>query len=244
MIESNIFICGCGKEFKTVTGFEKHRSACVYSNIDLNKIYMLGNMINECGKKLFQAPLGKIKKYAKENQITFADAQKKLHNDEIYKYRKSLWDILKIWNAELLPSEYRHFLIWAFNTYKEITLLSLRNTLGNTKIIYRYNIENTTKNIGKRINDSLIHIHEHGNFSNDFEFVDALSSGNVSIYYVLFNDWLAQNWFGRLDQDLQKELEDNVKLASKIILDRLNKDEFNLLQKLACSSTPVIYCMK
>lgn len=238
-----MFVCNCGKEFKTEGGLNRHVVDCPYASMDFNKIYNLGDMINEVDKKLFHVALGKIKKYAKENQIEFDQAKKILQKEAIYKYRKSLWDILNVWKDELLASEYRPFLKWVWKTYKEITLLSLRNTLSNTKIIYRFNLENTASMIGKRIDDSLIHVHEHGEFSNDFEFVDAIMSGQISMYYVLFNDWLAQRWFGRLDIDLQKELEDHVNIASKTVLDRLKKEEFELLQQLACTGTPRIYEM-
>jgi hypothetical protein len=235
--------CNCGKEFKTENGLSKHVSECPYAELVVEKIYNLGHMINEVDKKLFHVALGKIKKYAKDNQISFEQSQKILQEEAIYKYRKSLWDILMVWKDELLASEFRPFLKWVWKTYKEITLLSLRNTLSNTKIIYRFNLENTTFMIGKRIDDSLIHIHEHGDFSNDFEFVDAIISGQVSMYYVLFNDWLAQKWFGRLDIDLQHELEEYVQIASKTVLDRLKKEEFELLQTLACTETPKIFTM-
>ena len=236
-----MFSCNCGKEFKTENGLIKHRTACPYAEINLEKIYTLGYMIDEVDRKMFHVPLGKIKRFAKENDIEVDQAKRQLQKDAIYKYRKSLWDILNVWKDELLASEYRPFIKWVWKTYKEITLLSMRNTLSNTKIIYRFNLENTAAMIGKRIDESLIHIHQHGEFTNDFEFVDAIMSGQVSMYYVLFNDWLASNWFGRLDMDLQKELEEYVKLASKTVLERLKHDEFELLQSLACTNTPKIY---
>lgn len=117
----------------------------------------------------------------------------------------------------------------------------MRKILSNSKIIYRFNIESTSKAIEKRIGESLIYIHEHGEFSNDFVFVDRIMSGNVSVYYVLFNDWLAQKWFGRLDMDLQKELQDHVDLASKTVLSRLSSEDFDKLHTLAESDTPVIH---
>lgn len=236
-----MFSCNCGKEFKTESGLTKHKADCPYADLSVEKIYRLGYLIDEVDKKLFHIPLSKIKKFAKENQIEVDDAKRQLQKEAIYKYRKSLWDILNVWKDELLASEYRPFLKWVWKTYKDITLLSLRNTLSNTKIIYRFNLENTATMIGKRIDESLIHIHEHGEFTNDFEFVDAIMSGRVSMYYVLFNDWLAQQWFGRLDIDLQKELEEYVELASKTVLERLKREEFDLLQSLACTNTPKIY---
>lgn len=236
-----MFSCNCGKEFKTESGLSRHKSECPYAELSIDKIYNLGYLIDEVDKKLFHVPLSKIKKVSKENQIDVDNARRQLQKEAIYKYRKSLWDILSVWKDELLASEYRPFLKWVWKTYKDITLLSLRNTLSNTKIIYRFNLENTTSMIEKRIDESLIHIHEHGEFSNDFEFVNAIMSGQVSMYYVLFNDWLAQKWFGRLDIDLQKELEEYVHLASKTVLERLKKEEFELLQARACANTPKIY---
>ena len=238
-----MFECNCGKEFKTSTGCDKHKLNCDYATINFNKIYNLGIMIDETNNKIFHIALGKIKKHSKTMNISFEQSKRELQQQEIYKYRKSLWDILQIWEHELLTSEYRTFLIWVWKTYKDVSLLSLRNTLSNTKIIYRFNIENTTQMIEKRISESLIYIHEHGTFSNDFEFVNFIISGNVSMYYVLFNDWLAQKWFGRLDLDLQKELEEHVQIASKTVLERLKKCEFNKLQHLANTSTPSIHAM-
>ncbi len=238
-----MFTCNCGKEFKTENGLTKHKTDCPYADLNIDKIYNLGYLIDEVDKKLFHVPLSKIKKFAKENHLEIDKAKRLLQKEAIYKYRKSLWDILTVWKDELLASEYRPFLKWVWKTYKDITLLSLRNTLSNTKIIYRFNLENTVSMIGKRIDESLIHIHEHGEFSNDFEFVNAIMSGQVSMYYVLFNDWLAQNWFGRLDVDLQHELEEYVQLASKTVLERLKQEEFVLLQTKACTDTPTIYRM-
>src|SRR5574343_1086875 len=99
-----MFECNCGKEFKTEGGLSRHIVECPYADIDLNKIYLLGEMIDEVDKKLFHVALGKIKKYAKENQIEFNDAKKLLQREAIYKYRKSLWDILNTWKDELLAS--------------------------------------------------------------------------------------------------------------------------------------------
>lgn len=236
-------VCNCGKEYKLEKSFNKHLEECLYASMDLEKIYNLGYMINDVDKKLFHVSLAKIKKYSKDNNCDIDIAKKELQKDIIYKYRKSLWDILIVWKTELLASEYRHFLHWIFKTYKDITLLSLRNTLSNTKSIYRYNLENTVAMMSKRIDDSLLFIHQHGEFSNDFEFVDSILAGNISMYYVLFNDWLAQTWFGRLDIDLQHELEEYVEIASKTVLDRLKPKEFETLQTLACNETPKIFEM-
>ena len=238
-----MFNCNCGKEYKTESGFLKHNESCQYADLSLEKIYMLGYMIDIYDKKMFHVALSKIKKYSKDNNLDFDIAKKELQKSSIYKYRKSLWDILLVWKDELLVSEYREFIKWVFNTYKDISLISLRNTLSNTKIIYRFNLENSAVMIGNRINDSLIYIHENHDFSNDFEFVNAIMSGQISMYYVLFNDWLAQKWFGRLDKDLQDELEEYVEIASKTVLDRLKHKEFDLLHELASTDTPNIYRM-
>jgi len=238
-----MFICNCGKEYKTETGFVKHQKNCPYIDLNINKIYNLGYMIDNVDKRIFYVPVGKIKKKSKENNITFEEAKKIIQQENIYKYRKALWDILIVWKNELIPSEYRHFLKWCWKTYKDITVLSMKRILGNSKVLYRYNLEHTSFMIGKRIDDSLIHVHEHGDFSNDFEFVANIISGNISMYYVLFNDWLATQWFGRLDIDLQNELNEYVEIASKTVLERLKKKEFDLLQQLACTVTPKIYDM-
>lgn len=238
-----MFECKCSKEYKTETAFNKHVLICPYTNIDLTKIYAIGKLINEENKFLFHVALGKIKKYAKDNEISFDDAKTVLQKEVIYKYRKSLWDILNVWKTDLLPSEYRVFIKWVFKTYKDISLISLRNTLSNEKILYRFNLEHTAKMIEKRVDDSLRYVHNNKLFSNDFVFIDAIMSGEVSMYYVLFNDWLAEEWFGRLDVDLQSELEDYINIASKNILDRLKHKEFDVLQTLANSDTPIIYEM-
>lgn len=238
-----MFACNCGKEYKTEKGLSSHQEKCDYADINIDRIYKLGGMIDDVDKKLFHVSLGSIKKYAKLNTVEFDDAKKILQQEIIYKYRKSLWDILMVWQDSLLVSEYRSFLKWIFKTYKDINLLSLRNTLCNGKIIYRYNMETSREMIEKRIDNSLIYIHEHGEFHNDFVFVDAILSGNISMYFVLFNDWLAQKWFSRLDMDLQKELEEYVEIASKNIINRIKPDDFDILQKLANTIKPVIHRM-
>lgn len=235
--------CICGKTYKTSKGHMNHIANCEYVNMDLKKIYRLGKMIHETNKFLFHVHFGKLNKYKKENECTRDEAYEILLKENIFKYRKTLWDILETWKAELLPSEYREFLKWVFKTYNDITLLSLRNTLSNTKIIYRFNLENSKAMIETRINDSLLYIHNNKEYSNDFEFVDNIMYGNISMYYVLFNDWLAEKWFGRLAVDLQKELSDYVDIASKVIIDRIKHSEFEELQELANSDTPLIHEM-
>lgn len=236
-----MFNCNCGKEYKTEKGFLKHIDVCSYADIDIDKVYMLGEMIGELDRQLFHVHLGTIKKHSKVNEISIKESRKILQLAAIYKYRKTLWDILLVWRDELVVSEYRFFAKWVFKTYKDIALISLRNTLSNTKILYRYHLESTAIMIGRRIDESLLFIHEHGEFSNDFEFTDIVMSGKVSIYYILFNDWLAKKWFGRLDVDMQKELYYNINMASNIIVDRVSHSEYDLLHELACTDTPSIY---
>jgi hypothetical protein len=236
-------ICNCGKNYETEKKFINHQRTCKYVELDLKKVLTFGYMLDEVDRHLFHVPLSTIKKYSKDNNVNIENAKKELKHVIITHYKKSLWDILLVWEHELLVSEYRQFAKWVWKTYKDISLISLRNILSNKKIIYKYHLESTPSTIKKRINDSLIYIHEIGEFHNDFEFVDVLFSGKVSIFYVLFNDWLATQWYGRLDSDLQNGLLENVNLASKIILDRLKPDEFDMLQKLACSNTPVIHAI-
>lgn len=245
-----MFSCNCGrKPYKTKKPFLNHQEKCEYGDLDFDKIVLLGNLINdEIG--LFRPRPISIRKRMRDENETEEEAKKHLtiyganpKSESINKYRKSLWVIYKVWKEELLISEYREFIKWAFKTYKDIALISMKSMLSNTKVIYRFNLEHTASMIGRRIDDSLIFIHENHEYVNDFEFVEAITTGNVSMYYVLFNDWLAAKWFGRLDQDLQKELEDLVDIASKTVLERLKQDEFMLLQKLACTDTPKIYDM-
>ena len=238
-----MLVCNCGKEYKTTKGLSSHQNKCEYAELDINKVYKIGHMIDEINRKLFNVAIGSIKKFAKVNNTTFDDAKKILQEEAIYKYRKSIWDILLIWDETLLASEYRIFLTWVFKTYRDINLISLRNTLCNRKIIYRFNLETTPNMIQSRIDSSLIYIHENHVYDNDFVFVDHILNGNISMYFVLFNDWLAQIWFARLDMDLQKELEEYVNIASKAVLDRLKPTEFDKLQELANSDTPIIHTM-
>jgi len=238
-----MFTCICGKSYKTEKGYLKHTVTCPYTDMNLKQVYRLGNMIHDSNKFIFHVQVGKINKYRKENNCSRDEAYDILLKENIYKYRKTLWDILEAWKEEMLPSEYREFTRWIFKTYKDITILSLRKTLTNTKIMYRFNLENTVTMIEKRIDDSLRYIHEHNTFHNDFDFVDSIMTGDVSMYYVLFNDWLATKWFGRLDVDIQEELSDYVEIASKVIIDRVSPSEFDKLQELSNTDTPMIYEM-
>jgi len=238
-----MFNCNCGKTYKTETGYNKHISNCKYVDLDPDKVYRLGKLISEYNKFLFRAPLGKIRKVAKDENVSEDIAKDIVLKQVILKYKKSLWDILLVWREALLVSEYRVFIKWVFSTYKDINLLSLRSTLTNPKIIYRYNIEHTVDMITGRIEDSLLFLHNKKEFSNDFEFINHIIIGDISMYYVIFNDWLAEEWFSHLDTDLQKELEDLVEIATKTVLERINCDDFDILQKLACSETPKIHRM-
>ena len=238
-----MFECNCGKSYKSEAGYKKHIQTCEYVDLEINKVYSLGKIINESNKFLFHVALGKIRKLAKEKGISQDIARDMLQKEAILKYKKSLWDILEYWKEELVVSEYRVFAKWVFRTYKDITLLSLRNTLTNPKIIYRYNLEHTADMIAGRIDDSLLFLHNKNVFTNDFEFIDHIMVGDISMYYVIFNDWLAEEWFGRLDIDLQKELEHLVDIVTKTVLERIKPSEFEKLQTLACSQTPKIYEM-
>ncbi len=238
-----MFNCICGKSYKTEKGHLKHAVTCQYVTMNLTKVYRLGKMIHDCNKFLFHVHFGKVNKYIKENGCTREEAQNILLEQNIYKYRKTLWDILEAWKEEMLPSEYREFTKWIFKTYKDITLLSLRNTLSNPKIMYRFNLEHTADMIEGRIDSSLLYIHKNHTFHNDFDFVDSIMTGDVSMYYVLFNDWLATKWFGRLEADIQKELTDYVEIASKVIVNRVSHTEFDELQELSNTDTPKIYEM-
>lgn len=238
-----MFACNCGREYQREKSFIAHQEQCVYKDLDLKTVYWIGSIIDDANSNIFRVSIGPVKKYAKENNLEYNTAKEILQKELIYKYRRSLWEINLVWTEELLISEYREFAKWVFATYKDISLISLKSMLANTKVIYRFNFEHTAQIIGRRIDDSLTYVNEHDEFVNDFEFVAAVTSGDISMYYVLFNDWLAEKWFGRLDRDLQKELECLYKIASKTILERLTADEFDLLQKLAGTSTPVIFEM-
>jgi len=238
-----MFECNCGKSYKTEKGYTKHLESCDYADIEIDKVLRLGMIINDCNKFLFHVALGKIRKTAKEKGVSQEIAKDMLQRDAILKYKKSLWDILEYWKEELVISEYRVFAKWVFATYKDISLLSLRNTMTNHKIIYRYNLEHTADMIENRIEDSLLFLHNKNTFSNDFEFINHITVGDISMYYVIFNDWLAEEWFGKLDIDLQKELEHLVEIVTKTVIERIDPEEFETLQTLACSETPKIYEM-
>ena len=90
-----MFTCNCGKSYKTEAGYNKHINACEYADLDINKVYMLGKLINDSNKFLFHVALGKIRKLAKEEGISQDIAKDKLMKDAILKYRKSLWNRVK-----------------------------------------------------------------------------------------------------------------------------------------------------
>ena len=234
--------CVCGKEYKIKKSYLNHLDTCKYSNASLERMYLLGYMIHEVNGNLFRPTIAKAKKLMKNDNLTKDNAMDKALQNNIYEYRKTLWDILEVFEHMLLPSEYRRYVRWAFKTYKgDVFLMSLRNILGNTKVIYRFNMEYNASVIKTRIDSSLIYIHEHGEFANDYDFADAVAIGDISLYYILFNTWLAEKWFGRLDLDLQNELAPNIEIVSNLIIDRVNGNEFEELQKLADTLTPTIY---
>ncbi len=235
-----MYECNCGAEYKTEKGLLKHINKCEFVDMDLNKVYRLGKIIqNE--SDLFHVHFGKLKKYMKENNLSMDEAREILLKHNIYSFRKSIWNILEVWKDELIPSEYRIYTKWIFKTYNDISKMSLRNVLSNTKSIYRYNMEHTKDMIEKRINESLLYTHKNPEFVNDFDFVDAIMTGDISMYYILFNDWLAEKWFGRLDNDLQCEMASFIEIASGIIVERVSHQEFDELNTLAMSDTPIIH---
>lgn len=236
-----MIICNCGIKYKTERNFLKHQPTCQYKELDIKIVKYVGNLINDVDSHIFNVSSSKITKFAKENKISREEAKKTMMENEILHFKKSLWDIYLVWKEMLIPSEYRTFLKWVWKTYSDISAISLKGILGNQKIIYKFNIEYTEKMISKRIDDSLIYLHEHGEFGNDFEFVNAVISGNVSMYFVLFNDWLASYWFGRLDSDLQDELSELVEIAGRNVLNRLNEDEFVKLNNMANTVNPIVH---
>ena len=235
-----MFSCTCGKDYKLEKPYLKHLDICEYSEASLQKMYMIGLMINEKKPLLFRPSIASTKKLMKSMKLSKDEAMSEALKLNIYKFRKSLWNIIKVFEHTLLPSEYRLYISWVFDTYPDIFLESLRNVIGSTKTIYRFNMEYNAKMIKGRIDSSLVYIHEYGEFQNDYDFADAIATGDISLYYVLFNTWLAETWFGRIDLDLQNELTPNIDIVSKLIIERVNHKEFEELQLLADSDTPTI----
>lgn len=235
-----MFNCTCGKEYKTEKPYKKHIDTCKYADSSLQTMYMLGLMIHEQKPLLFRPSIASAKKLMKAMELNKDDAMAEALKANIFKFRKSLWDLIEVFECTLLPSEYRLYIKWALKTYPDIFLESMRNVLGSTKTIYRFNMEYNATTIKKRIESSILYIHEYGDFHNDYDFADAIVTGNISLYYVLFNTWLAETWFGRVDLDLQNELTPNIEIVSKLIIERVNHKEFEELQTLADSNTPTI----
>jgi len=235
-----MFSCTCGKEYKTEKPYLKHIDICEYAESSLQKMYMVGLMIHEKKPLLFRPSIASAKKLMKSMELNKDEAMAEALKANVFKFRKSLWDIIEVFEHTLLPSEYRLYIHWALDTYPDIFLESLRNVLGSTKTIFRFNMEYNAKTIKGRIESSIIYIHEYGEFQNDYDFADAIATGDISLYYVLFNTWLAETWFGRVDSDLQNELTPNIEVVSKLIIDRVNHKEFEELQALADSDTPTI----
>ncbi len=236
-----MFNCNCGKVYKTEKPYLKHIDECPYSECTEYKMYLLGFMIQEQKPLLFRPSIASTKKVMKAKGLNKDEAFDEALKDNIYKFRKSLWDIIYVFEHTLLPSEYRLYIKWVFKTYPDVFLESMRNVLGSTKTIYRFNMEYNAKTIKNRIDSSIIYIHEYGEFMNDYDFADAVATGDISLYYILFNTWLAETWFGRLDKDLQSELAPNIEIVSKLIIDRVNHKEFEELQTLSDSATPIIH---
>lgn len=236
-----MFNCNCGKEYKTEKPYLKHIDTCDYAESSMDKMYLLGFMINEQKPLLFRPSIASTKKVMKAKGLNKDEAFDEALKENIYKFRKSLWDVMYVFEHTLLPSEYRLYVKWVFKTYPDIFLESMRNVLGSTKTLYRFNMEYNAKTIKDRIDSSIIYIHEYGDFANDYDFADAVATGDISLYYILFNTWLAESWFGGLDSDLQSELTPNIEIVSKLILDRVNHKEFEELQKLSDTVTPTIH---
>lgn len=236
-----MFSCNCGKEYKTEKPYLKHIDECNYSDASLEKMYLLGFMINEQKPLLFRPSIASAKKLMKSEGMNKDEAMEEALKNNILKFRKSLWDLIYVFEHTLLPSEYRLYIKWVFKTYPDIFLESMRNVIGSTKTLYRFNMEYNAKTIANRINSSIVYIHEYGDFMNDYDFADAVATGDISLYYILFNTWLAENWFGRLDADLQAELTPNIETVSKLIIDRVNQKEFTELQELSDTVTPTIH---
>jgi len=236
-----MFECTCGKTYKTKKPYLKHFNNCDYANKSIERMYSLGYMIHEAKPLLFRPSISTAKKLMKSNNLNKDEALIEAQKQSIYEYRRSLWDILVVFEHTLLPSEYRLYIKWAIKTYPNIFLESLRNVLGSTKILYRFNMEYNATTIKNRINSSILYIHEYGEFINDYDFADAVAIGDISLYYIMFNTWLAETWFGQLDLDLQNELTPNVETVLQLIIDRVNHKEFDELQALADSVTPIIH---
>jgi hypothetical protein len=236
-----LFECKCGKTYKTKKGYENHIKKCPYADMDLDKVYFIGNIINDVFK--FFEPNGReivnLKRKLKNENIS----DKKLHEialfNNIYKYRKMIWDIYLVWKENLLTLEYRPFLKWLKKKFKNINLINLKSLVTNTKLIFKFNFENLFSIIEERILDSIDFI-KNKKFENNFEFIDYIINGDISIYYIIFNDYMATKWFENLDEDLQKELLKIVKQVENIIKDNLKPKEFSQLNKLANKITPII----
>ena len=152
--------------------------------MDEEKLYLLGLMIDEIDNRLFFIPKSQIAKCIKDNKTDYESARRYLKSQAIMKYRKSLWYILEIWKSYLMVSEYRVFLKWAFTTFKQISLISMKNIFGNEKILYRFNKENKAYVIGKNIDDTLSYIHLKSEYYNDYEFIDDIKPVNRTLFFT------------------------------------------------------------
>jgi len=233
--------CICGKQYKTEKGYNKHTVMCTYIDLDIKKVLRIGQLINNVDKNIFYTHYGKVSKLMKTENISRLEAMNICLNNNILKYKKMIWDIYGIWKDRLVVSEYNIFVRWVFKTYRDISILSLKSILTNEKIIYRFDVEHTFETINKRIDESLIFINERNSvFYNNDEFVDNILSGTISIYYILFNDWLAIKWFSNLENVLQRDLLHYVEIASKNIINHISTDEYNTLHVLANTVKPNI----
>ena len=234
-------VCNCGKKYKLEKAYLKHANVCDYANSCEIKMYALGYMIHENKQLLFRPSIASVKKIMKVLELNKDAAFTEALQNNIYKFRKSLWDLIEVFESSLLPSEYRLYIKWVLTTYPDIFLESMRNVIGSPKTIYRFNMEYNATTIKNRIDSSILYIHEYGEFANDYDFADAVAIGDISLYYILFNSYLAEIWFGQLDKDLQYELTPNIEVVSKLIIDRVSHTEFEELQTLADTITPKIH---
>lgn len=236
----NDHVCHCGKHYKTIKAYAKHTSECRFFNMKESLLFNVGNLVNEAFKgKLFLVPSASVKKFQYlDPDLSIVQAKKLVVNEQIFKYRKMVWDIYLVWKEYLLPSEFRDFTRWATKTYSDVST----KTLSNPKVLFRYNVESTAKTIKLRINESILFLTERGlEFDNQFEFLDLLESRQISFYYIFYNDYLSTTWFEKLDRDQRDMLLDYIKVAERNIVKFVTEEQTNELLDLANSVTPQFF---
>jgi hypothetical protein len=237
-----LFECVCGKKYKTKKGFENHLSKCKYVDLDKEKVLHLGNIINDVYGFFEPTSFEMIKEKKKNKNLSQTEIKKLIIKNNILKYKKMIWDVYTIWKDSLLGIEYRMYLKWLKknNNFKDLNIINFKNVVTNKKLLLKYNYQNLFNTIEERINDSLDFI-KNKEFANDFEFIDNILIGNISIYYLIFNDYLATNWFSKIDSDLQKELIKIIKQVEKTITNNISREEFDYLNTLANKKKPKIH---